>query len=329
MSSNRVALASINTNIDSPKGSPLFKHKSFTASARSSPKIHGPTALKVDEKEPLPLTPSTTPKLTLTKATSSLVPITGSVPPARKTESFSGYHITHGKNVKADLAATKLKLRLQLAFYKLKAQKDSLHARQGPEITVSPTVSEKEPRHFLSAANVNLQKPPRTASGPSLSKVASSKVAKKKPAKLSASSSSLRLYHIKPTSSFHNAYPQQLPLNVSSCGSSSQRLPPVHKILKTPIKTTTRNLVSQFYNNTNNGHSGTGSLSSFHFARTSHTEPTQPSDETIDDSVDDTGIDSRRKVDPIGSSPSRFGTFSTPNSFSVAKSLLQLGSGYY
>ncbi|QEL62250.1 hypothetical protein CJJ09_004423 [Candidozyma auris] len=135
MSSNRVALASINTNIDSPKGSPLFKHKSFTASARSSPKF------------------------TFPRPTSSLVPITGSAPPARKTESFSGYHITHGKNVKADLAATKLKLRLQLAFYKLKAQKDSLHARQGPEITVSPTVSEKEPRHFLSAANVNLQNP--------------------------------------------------------------------------------------------------------------------------------------------------------------------------
>lgn len=318
MSSNRVALASINTNIDSPKPQ---KHRLQRLGGGSG-------IAKSDDSNSgslpgsLPLTPSTTPKLALSKTTSSIVPLACLAPPARKTESFSNYRITHGKNVKADLAATKLKLRLQLAFYKLKAQKDSLHVRQTPEITVSPTVneSESEPRTFLSAANVNLQKP-RTVSGPSLNTVASNKVSKKKPSK-----TALRLYHIKPTSSFHNAYPQQLPLSATSC-SGSQRLPPVHKILKTPIKTTTRNLVQLLYGN-NNGHMGVGSLSNFHLSKTTHGENAN-SDETIDDSVDDTCTDIRKKNDILGSSPSRFGTFSTPNSFSVAKSLLQLGLGYY
>lgn len=277
---NRVALASINTNVDSPR------------SRCRLPKLNGGS---------LPLTPSTTPKLALAKTTSSLVPLACLAPPARKTESFSHYRLAHGKNVKADLAATKLKLRLQLAFYKLKAQKDSLVARQGPEITVSPTINEKEePRTFKSAANVNLQKP-RSSSGPSLNSVAS-KVSKKKKA--------LRLYHIKPLLSFHNAYPQLLPLT----GSSGQRLPPVHKILKTPIKTTTRNLVLLY------GHGG--SLSNFQIAKNDN------SDETIDDAADETSTDVRKK-DMLGSSPTRFATFSTPNSFSVAKSLLQLGLGYY
>lgn len=285
---NRVALASINTNVDSPR--PRLKLSQLNGDS-------------------LPLTPSHTPKLNLLKTTSSLTPLAHLAPPARKTESFSHYRIAHGKNVKADLAATKLKLRLQLAFYKLKAQKDSLVARQGPEITVSPTVNEsehetekEEPRTFKLAANVNLQKP-RAALGPSLSSVAS-KVAKKK--------KGLRLYHIKPLLAFHNAYPQLLPLT----GCSNQRLPPVHKILKTPIKTTTRNLVLLY------GHGNGSSLSNFQLSKNDN------SDETIDDAGDETCTDVRKK-DLLGSSPTRFGTFSTPNSFSVAKSLLQLGLGYY
>lgn len=344
MSSNRVALASLDTNIDSPKGLPLHKHKLH--SSRFLPKIHVPVAVKPDASietrdlaspapppkpasgsgsgsDSLPLTPSTTPKLGLSKTTSLLVPLTCLAVPARKMETFANYRITHGKNVKADLAATKLKLRLQLAFYKLKAQKDSLHARKAPEFKVSPTVQSKEPRTFSSAANINLQKP-RTVSGPLLNTVASNKV--KKPSK------TLKLKHIKQTSSFHNAYPQQLPLNASSVG--PQRLPPVHKILKTPIKTTTRNLVHHFYNN-QTSQCGVSSLSNFHLAHRTASESVishsqnHNSDETIDDSVDDADNETRKKNDPLGLSPSRFGTFSTPNSFSVAKSLLQLGLGYY
>lgn len=274
--SKRVALAPININI----GSPLHKRK-FPG---------------------LPLTPSHTPKLALTKSASVIVPSTTSlalVP--RSSESFSDYTITNSRNVKADLAATKLKLRLQLAFYKLKLNRDNLMA-SCPTFRVSKTRAPR-PRTFHGAANVNLQKP-KLGARPLLTSVAQKLSLATNPVastlKDSGSSnggSQLRLYHIKQLSSFHNLYPHRLPLS-----SGHHRLPSVHKILKTPIRATTRTLM---YNMANAN-----------------------SDETIDETADETHQDIKRK-DMLGSSPLRGSSFGTPNSFSVAKSLLQLGLGYY
>lgn len=269
--SKRVALAPLSVNVNSP----LVKRQ----------KLFGPASL--------PLTPSLTPKLGLVKSNSVIVPLTTSLAP-RTLESFSDYKITNSRNVKADLAATKLKLRLQLAFYKLKLKRDNMVA-SCPTIRVTKAPAPK-PRTFHGSANVNLQRPKLT-NRPSLSSVAAQKTG-------ASASGNLRLYHIKQLSSFHNVHSQRLPL-------SAQRLPPVHKILKTPIKTTTRTLMynSMTSNLNSNGNSN--------------------SDETIDETADDTQVDLRKRDDILGSSPLRCNSFGTPNSFSVAKSLLQLGLGYY
>ena len=277
--SKRVALAPINVNVN--VSSPLHRRK-FPGN--------------------FPLTPSLTPKFALTRSSSVVVPSTTSLALApRSAESFSDYKITNSRNVRADLAATKLKLRLQLAFYKLKLKRDNLVAAC-PNIRVAKAKAPR-PRTFHGSANVNLQKP-RLGLRPLLTSVAQ-KLSPASNAGFGASTGSssasasgnLRLYHIKQLSSFHNVYPNRLPL-----ASGAQRLPPVHKILKTPIRTTTRTLM---YNMTNSN-----------------------SDETIDETGDETQQEIRRK-DILGSSPLRGNSFGTPNSFSVAKSLLQLGLGYY
>lgn len=250
--SKRVALAPVNVNVSSP----LHAHKS---------------ALSL-----LPLTPSLTPKLGLSKSASVIVPSTTSLTPLRKPESFADYKISNSKNVKADLAATKLKLRLQLAFYKLKL-------KQNASTALSPNirVTKAAPPRLVSSANVNLQKP-KAARLPLLNTVAGQK------------KGNLRLFHIKQLSSFHNAVPNKLPLTTAT-----QRLPPVHKILKTPIRAANRMAGA-----------------------------TSNSDETIDETTDEPA-DLRKKDDMLGLSPLRYSSFGTPNSFSVAKSLLQLGLGYY
>lgn len=290
--SKRVALAPININI----GSPLHKRK-FPGS--------------------MPLTPSLTPKLALTKSASVTVPSATSLAVVpRSAESFSDYTITNSRNVKADLAATKLKLRLQLAFYKLKLKRDSVVAAS-PSFRVAKTRAPR-PRTFHGAANVNLQKP-RAGARPLLTSVAqklspgttkpgvakangttkASHGATATSASSNGANGHLRLYHIKQLSSFHTQSFHRPPLS-----SGAQRLPPVHKILKTPIRTTNRTLMYNMANANAN------------------------SDETIDDTADDTHQEIKRK-DILGSSPLRGSSFGTPNSFLVAKSLLQLGLGYY
>lgn len=144
------------------------------------------------------------------------------------------------RNAAADLAATKLKLRLQHALGKMQLLR-----------ALPRKIS------FYTAANVNLGHIARR-SATQLEYVP-------KPPSLAA----LKLYRIKRTLSFHRR-PLRLPLSV-------ERLPPVHKILKTPIKASRLN-----------------------------------PDETIDEMT--------------GSSPLPQGT---PNSFSVARSLLQLGLGCF
>lgn len=288
--SKRVALAPINVNI----GSPLHKRK-FPGST--------------------PLTPSLTPKLALTKSASVIVPSTTSLAVVpRSAESFSDYTITNSRNVKADLAATKLKLRLQLAFYKLKLKRDSVVAAS-PSFRVAKTRAPR-PRTFHGAANVNLQKPKvgprplltsvaqklspgatRRSDGTTKSINGATNLSNGATSTSNGTNGHLRLYHIKQLSSFHTQSLHRPPLS-----SGAQRLPPVHKILKTPIRTTNRTLM---YNMANAN-----------------------SDETIDDTADDTHHEIKRK-DILGSSPLRGNSFGTPNSFLVAKSLLQLGLGYY
>ncbi|OBA22104.1 hypothetical protein METBIDRAFT_10993 [Metschnikowia bicuspidata var. bicuspidata NRRL YB-4993] len=279
--SKRVALAPINVNVASPLHTLKTRHPTTAPG--------------------LPLTPGLTPKLGLVKSMTSLAPagprasaLSGAAR-ARKMDSFSEYKITNSKNVKADLAATKLKLRLQLAVYKLRLGRDAAMAP-------APTFRVSKPLRLLTllrllpvfseSANVNLQRPqpaPRAA-----------------PAE-PAAAASMKLYHIKPLSAFYNAYSHQLPLTSTHL----QRLPPVNKILRTPIKAASRALLQ---------------MGAAHAASNS--------DETIDETVHESGGGLlKRKADILGSSPLRHNSFGngigTPNSFSVAKSLLQLGLGLY
>lgn len=311
--SKRVALAPVNINMNI--ASPLQSFKNRPQSGTSMPGS-------------MPLTPSLTPKVGLVKSLSTLAPSSSrgisATGGARKLESFSEYKITNSRNVKADLAATKLKLRLQLAFYKLKLSRDAAMAAL-PNIRVSKilrllTLLQQRPQSFSRSANVNLQNPRLQMLGPRLSVVA---LAKNAPAtsatnttsstgstgstgSTSAPATNLKLYHIKPLSAFYNTYTHRLPLT----STHAQRLPPVHKILRTPIKAASRALL-QMGNAHNHGVSN--------------------SDETIDETVDESlsGDPLRKKSDILGSSPLRHNSFGTPNSFSVAKSLLQLGLGLY
>lgn len=333
----RRPLAALDANVNSPlhrqKNSPHVRSK-LASSPRGAPAASGESSL--------PLTPSSTPRFALARSTSQLVPSNArSGASAKKYESFSEYKSTRGRNVKADLAATKLKLRLQLAFYKLRSQKDALTVKMSPKITVSPTsLSDSHQQTFKASVNVNLQKP-RVSSGPLLTTVASRKVNTKHEnvnlpdvdatrAQDSSNVSSMRLYHIKPLSAYHNHHPQRLPLT----SGSSQRLPPVHKILKTPIKSTTRNLIHQYHaskNETRYTTSNPNAHSASANSATSSAAAACVGDDTIDETVDETAASFTRSTndDVLGSSPLRCDTFSTPNSFSVAKSLLQLGLGFY
>lgn len=118
----------------------------------------------------------------------------------------------------------------------------------------------------------------------------------------------------------------------------SMSLPPINKILKTPMKnsSSTRNLVNAYLQNQNQNQSQV-------LTHCKHEDANQTilnTDETIDE--DDDGplrestcnsikVSKKDNNNILSSSPIRNSqnTFGTPNSFSVAKSLLQLGSGFY
>ncbi|GEQ71935.1 hypothetical protein JCM33374_g5621 [Metschnikowia sp. JCM 33374] len=337
---NRVALAPINMNVASPlqnfKSRQHNTHSSANANTHSNTNTNTNTSTSTKAMShvanALPLAPSLTPKLGLIKSMSSLTPSCtrgASVQTkARKLESFSEYKISNSRNVKADLAATKLKLRLQLAFYKLKQNRDAAMA-SSPSFRVAKTRSvglASRAHSFTSSANINLQKPKSATRAICLSTVASNKSAsaeaeggndKQEPkdnGSLEKESPCLKLYHIKPSSAFYNAYSHRLPLT----NTNAQRLPPVHKILRTPIKAASRALSHLGHSTGNTTFNATGNST------------TTNSDETIDETMDETTNDPlKKKSDILGSSPIRHGSFGTPNRFSVAKSLLQLGSGFY
>lgn len=263
---DRMALAPVNTNVASPiqnrKTVPSLRNCSF------------------------PLTPSGTPRPFLPKSASVLVKSDSSGEPLG---ALAGYKITSNRNVKADLAATKLKLRLQLAFYKLKQQKEASvaftpHIRAASRTSLwksftSSGSKKNAVKDFGKSMGTNSSLGKRF---PSLNTVASQKTG------------SMRLLHIKNLSSFHNTFPTNLPLRSRGC-----KLPSVHKILKTPIKAA---------------------------ARRQATLGNSTSDETIDETADETLAEiSRKGEDILSSSPIRHNSFGTPNSFLVAKSLLLLG----
>lgn len=364
--SKRVALASVNTNIHSP----LFNKTNN----------HGTSPLGASCTRMLPLTrPNLTSKTSLGRTSTSLSPYSLSRTKSMhnysinkkkfsnlKSSSFSDYKISNNKNITADLAATKLKLKLQLAFYKVQQQynnsvnsrkifpaipsttklssslSSSSAAKVSPNISASSTPSftmnnsnlitvitpPSPTANYQSSININLQTNLKSAAPtrkvkPSLSSIALNK-------KNTTNNQKLKLFQIKKTSSFYNVSHNNLmtsgsklpliesdlvklsrPIFNSTNGASTRPLPPINKILKTPIKTasSTRNLIN-----------------SFNHATVTNT------DETIDESMDDTSLALavKSKDNLLTSSPLKENnSFGTPNSFSVAKSLLQLGSGYY
>lgn len=360
--SKRVALASVNTNIHSP----LFNK---TSNHVTSP-LAGASCTRM-----LPLTrPNLTSKTSLGRTSTSLSPYSLSRTKSMhnysinkkkfsnlKSSSFSDYKISNNKNITADLAATKLKLKLQLAFYKVQQQynnsvnsrkifpaipsttKLSSTARVSPNSSASSTPSftmnnsnlitvitpPSPTANYQSSININLQTNLKSAAPtrkvkPSLSSIALNK-------KNTSNNQKLKLFQIKKTSSFYNVSHNnpmtsgsRLPLiesdlvklskpNLNSTnGASTRSLPPINKILKTPIKTasSTRNLIHSY----------------------NHATVVTNTDETIDESMDDTSLAFavKSKDNLLTSSPLKDNnSFGTPNSFSVAKSLLQLGSGYY
>lgn len=251
---DRIVLAPVNTNVSLPvrigKATPRLRNCSF------------------------PLTPSHTPRPFLPKSASMLAK---SYSTAENSSALSGYKITNNRNVRADSAATKLKLRLQLAFYKLQQRREA-------SVAFTPRIRIPSSTSLLKDCTTSFtlkEAPIKATRFLSLNTVASQKTG------------SMHLFRIKNTSSYHNAFPSHLPLRSKSC-----KLPSVHKMLKTPIKAAAKRQAALV---------------------------TAASDETIDEVVDETLAEITRNDDILSSSPIRHSSYGTPNSFSVAKSLLLLG----
>lgn len=216
----------------------------------------------------------------------------GQIPPIARSVSFaarSDKSLTSPSST-AGLAATKLKLRLQLALYKLQQQKRQSPRRQfalNTSFTSTPRTGKNIPTKQKPNANPSVNINLKTVTTPSLSSIAGDR--------------KLRLFAIKSSSSHYN--PQQLaplvPSNVALAqpkGLLRSPLPSINKILKTPLKNSSRRFVERIH---------------------------------ADDTTIDEDDENQTRVQ-YSSSPVRDNyTLGTPNSFSVARSLLQLGSGYY
>lgn len=226
-----------------------------------------------------------------------------------KSSSFADYKICNSKNATADLAATKLKLKLQLALYKVKrAQQHNnrINIKSCTSIgsTASKVAKTRTPdsassasfnmstnlmltppsptKNYQASVNINLQ---TKLKNPSVTKKSVSLQPRKTSLDAVATNQKLLLFQIKQSSSFYNSAAKP-PLQTSA-------LPSINKILKTPIKA----------------------------SRSYH-------DETTIDEDDSSLAINVRKRELLSSSPLKE-SFGTPNSFLVAKSLLQLGLGYY
>lgn len=234
------------------------------------------------------------------------------------------------KNDTAGLAATKLKLKLQLALYKLQQKNKSEPEKKVPTPLNLVSVDVRSFQlpapsnvNYQSSVNVNLRTKTRSSntksSKPSLTKIASNKHNNHKISKL-------KLFKIRNNSLFYQP-PKELAITFDrvdrnhSAGSRSRvtndiklprptvdnsfkrtTLPSINKILKTPIKhsNSTRSLICN-----------------------------HNADDTIDedDTIINTANNKLKKYNNLLTSSPITNNFGTPNSFSVAKSLLQLG-GY-
>lgn len=261
-----------------------------------------------------------------------------------KTNSFNIFNTEDdndgGKDDGIDAYASKLKFKLKMAIRKLNHQNKlptspikfspslsnsstKLHHKTKSAINYKSLSQKKitKPLSFKNSVNVNLTKQYLNKKTPSTSSLKNSinlnDFIKSKQSKLSVDQSHLKLFSIKKESPFYNN--QKLPLisdqgnggnrsnslgatnslainSIYDSGNPENSLPSINKILKTPLKLTSVSTIADSQNNDDN-------------------------DQTIDDETID---ESNKKCT---SSPLKH--FATPNSFSVAKSLLQLGSGYY
>lgn len=259
------------------------------------------------------------------------------------------------KSAAAGLAATKLRLNLQLAVYKL--QKRGVINSKGKLNQRLPAL-----KSFASSAsaNVNLQEVFSTSASPtSMSGVSKSKpLSRRAKPTLSATAydknlllfrnaQKLKLYGIRKESRFSTTHRNHMPLvpsrdfqqsfnashkptislnppqlsskhSSANLASKSRLLPSINKILKTPLKASSRGFVNLYFPSTK-----------------SYKPYILNTDETIDEDDDGPIKEStcnsiRMGKDILSSSPTHSANaFGTPNSFSVAKSLLQLGSGFY
>ncbi|ODV69469.1 hypothetical protein HYPBUDRAFT_8844 [Hyphopichia burtonii NRRL Y-1933] len=308
--SKRIALAPINLNVNSP-----YKNQNTSTPHRLNRLKTNITSLLNSVSRP-----STPYKSPSNKKISSIRK------PNHKSftsNSFSDYKISNNKNATADLAATKLKLKLQLALYKVQQQinkKISYNETTRPiskfnsytkyikpnesnhstptsfNMSQVSSATPPSPTHYQSSININLQ----TKTNSSIASCNNHRNLKLKPSlsSIAKQKNQLKLFQIKKNSSFYNEN-NQLPLSNPSIKTFHHQtnLPSINKILKTPIKSS-RNLVNN--------------------------------DETIDETIDESSLAINvKKRDILTSSPLKEHNFGTPNSFSVAKSLLQLGSGYY
>ncbi|KAL7665560.1 Uncharacterized protein ABC855_g1153 [[Candida] zeylanoides] len=348
--SQRVALAPIrdsSLNKRSPRRSPYKAQRSHTVpfiplTPTDSQYKHHLTAQSV---APLSATPVPLQHLHLTPNSTSASP-----------PSFVDSSDCIDKSAAAGLAATKLRLNLQLAVYKL--QKRGVINSKGKPNQRLPAL-----KSFASSAsaNVNLQQVFSSSASPTSlnSAVPASKPSSRraKPT-LSATaydknlllfrnSQKLKLYGIRKESRFSTTHKKHMPLvplrglqqsfnashkptislnppqlsfkhNSVSMASRSRSLPSINKILKTPLKASSRDFDNSYFPSTK-----------------SYKPYILNTDETIDEDDDGPIKEStcnsiRMGKDILSSSPTHgANAFGTPNSFSVAKSLLQLGSGFY
>ncbi|CAH2355953.1 hypothetical protein CLIB1423_40S00188 [[Candida] railenensis] len=284
--------------------------------------------------------------------------------PDSKTAAAKSLSSTPDRSATASLAATKLKLKLQLAIYKLQKKGlvgGKLASNKNNKISKSYIAASinLNLKSLTSASNSHITKPSNTfgsSSNKNNTNLTSLPTLKKKKPSLSATaydknlllfrnSQKLKLYSIKKDSKFY-ADKKDIPLEPRTVDSRTEQhqfastsspattfatfppsvktkmvrsLPPINKILKTPLKATTRNLVNPYLP---------------HDKR--YKLPYNNTDETIDEDDDgpikestSNSIKVAGKDNLLSSSPIQANSFGTPNSFSVAKSLLQLGSGFY
>lgn len=216
--------------------------------------------------------------------------------PVPRSVSFCSRLPAASPNTRAGLAATKLKLRLQLALYKLQqkqlnrrlpvfrtmvAPQSATAVPAGDSAKLGGALAARKVLSVVGTLNIaNVLSRPQQNHGPQ-PRITLSSIAEQR---------KLRLFAIKASSPHFN--PRQLAPLVPMRKPLSP-LPPINKILKTPLKNSSRQ-------------------------RPSH------SDTTIDEG-DETQTPSHFSSLPLRDHYS----LGTPNSFSVARSLLQLGLGYY